>query len=119
MRSRCSVAPASPRPCSFTDHFRGSSIKAILGRLCALSTNDSVPLVPSMGATQGHLVAAGSQGVLHFAHGDDHVIRMARPVKRPGPLNALPITPLIIEFHIFKILSLTMLMVPLDWNLRE
>jgi hypothetical protein len=49
-----------------------------------------------MGATQGHLVAAGTQGVLHSTHGIDHVIRIARSVKRPGLQNALPITPLII-----------------------
>jgi hypothetical protein len=72
-----------------------------------------------MGATQGHLVAAGTQGVLLTTHGIDHVIRIARSVKRTGLKNALPITPLIIEFHIFKILSFTMIMVPLDWNLRE
>jgi hypothetical protein len=31
----------------------------------------------------------------------------------------LAIQALIIRFHIFKILSFTMITIPLDWNLRE
>jgi hypothetical protein len=72
-----------------------------------------------MGATQGHLVIAGVQGVWQTTRDTIHGIRMAGAVKLRAAAVARHLPPLITEFHIFKILSFTMIMIPLDWILRD